>query len=421
MIGAKCSRPITPAVDRMNRSRLSFGISLLTALPMALFGADAREFFPDQPKGLGEHFTAWKATYIAEGFTNLSGGLERGAVYDGYLKLGLGVNLEKLAGWENTFFYVNVLYPHGDSLSQKYVGDLNVVSNIDTYDSVRLFKCWVQRNFADDRASLRLGIMAVDKDFFASEGAGMFLNSAFGAFPVIGQDIIAPIYPVSAPGLRVILKPTDALLFRAALFSGDVGTPTDNRHNTRLDFRGRDGIDGFIEGAWSTVVAADLRGTYKLGGFYNSKSFDDLRSGRRHAGNYGVYAIADQQLWREADSEASLKQGLNSFARVAFAPADRNFVEFDSEAGLTYTGIFPGRDNDIFGVGVIYTRVSDEALDEAGARFATHHEAVVEVSYQAPINGYLTLQPDFQFIVNPGAVHRSRDAVVAGLRLTFNF
>ena len=78
------------------------------------------------------------------------------------------------------------------------------MSNIDAYDSARLFKCWVQKNFAENRFSLRVGIMAVDKEFFASEGAGMFLNSAFGAFPVIGQDIVAPIYPVSAPGLRVI-------------------------------------------------------------------------------------------------------------------------------------------------------------------------------------------------------------------------
>jgi porin len=259
----------------------------------------------------------------------------------------------------------------------------------------------------------------VDKDFFASEGASMFLNSAFGAFPVIAQDIVAPIYPVSAPGLRIILKPTDTLLFRVAVFGGDVGTPTVNRRNTRLDFRSADGIDTFIEGAWSTMLCNNLRGTYKLGGFYNSKSFDDLRQRRAHDGNYGVYAIADQQLWREGDSEAS--QGLSSFARVAFAPADRNFVQFDSEAGVTYTGLLPHRDNDLVGLGLIYTRVSDEARDGTGARFATHHEAVVELSYLAPINDYFSVQPDFQYIINPGAVHRSRDAIVAGMRFSLNF
>lgn len=405
----------------MNRSCLRFGLSLLAALPLSLFGADARDLFPDQPRGLGEHYTAWKFSYIAEGFANLAGGRERGAVYDGYLKLGFGVNLEKLLGWENTFFYANVLYPQGESLSQKYVGDLNTVSNIDAYDSLRLFKCWVQRNFADDRASLRLGIMAVDKDFFVSDGASMFLNSVFGAFAVIAQDTVAPVYPVSAPGVRIIVKPTDALLFRAALFSGDVGTPTNNPRNLRLDFRGTDGLDGFVEGTWSRVFADGLRGTYKLGGFYNSKSVADLRGGKPHDYNYGFYAIADQQLWREDAVAASSKQGLNSFARIAFAPANRSLVAFDTDAGLDYTGLLPGRDNDILGIGFIYTRVSDDAVDETGARYPTHYEAVAEVSYQAPINDHLVLQPDFQFVVNPGAVHHSRDAVVAGLRLSFNF
>ena len=413
--------PFVPMLARVNNSRLVLTLTLVAVLRLSSFGGDSRELFADQPRGLGEHYTAWKVVYIAETFANLSGGLDRGAIYEGYLKLGLGVNLEKLLGWDNTFFYTNVLYPHGDSLSQKYVGDLNVVSNIDTYDSLRLFKCWLQRNFGDDRGSVRVGIMAVDKDFFASEGAGLFLNSAFGAFPVISQDIVAPIYPVSAPGVRLIWKPTDALLLRAAVFSGDVGSATANRNNTHLDFRGRDGIDGFVEGAWSTVLAADLHGTYKLGGFYNSKSFDDLSGDEEHAGNYGFYAIADQQLWHEGESEASLKQGLSSFARTAFAPNDRNLVTFDTEAGLTYTGLLPHRDNDILGIGVIYTRISDQARDAASQPLATHHEAVVEISYQAPFKSYFTLQPDFQYIVNPGAVTHRHDAIVAGLRFTFNY
>jgi porin len=398
--------------------RFWFALWLLTAVPVSLFGADARELFPDQPKGLGEHFTAWKLSYVGETFANLSGGYEQRAIYEGYLKLGFGVNLDKVFGWENTVFYVNVAYPHGDSLTNQYVGDLNVVSNIDTYDSVRLFKCWVQRSFADDRFSLRVGIMAVDKDFFASEGAGLFLNSGFGAFPVIGQDLTAPVYPVSAPGVRAVLKPAEGVSIRAAIFSGDVGTPTNNQHNTRFLFRG---LDAFVEVAWSTVITGVLKGTYKVGGFYNSESFADLRDRTQHGGNYGVYVIGDQQLWHERP-EASGAQGLSAFARLVRVPADRNFVQCDAEAGFTYVGLFPNRDSDIFGLGVIYTQVSGgQARDDAGAPFASHHESVVEVSYQAPINSHFTVQPDLQYVVNPGAVHQTQNALVAGLRVTLNF
>lgn len=380
----------------------------------------SREFFPDQPKGLCEHCTAWKVNYVGEVFGNLSGGQQQGAVYDGYLKIGLGINLEKI-GWKDTFFYANLLYPHGASLTQNYVGDLNTVSNIDAYDSARLFKCWVQKNFAENRFSLRVGLMAVDKEFFASEGAGLFLNSGFGAFPVIGQDLVAPIYPVSAPGVRLVWKANKALSFRAAVFSGDVGSQTTNQHNTRWNLHASNGVAAFLEAVGKVNATGDgLPGTYKLGGFYDSKSFGDLRGGAPHHGNYGVYVIADQRVWREGSGDAAA-QGLGVFARFALAPQDRSFVAFDGEGGATYTGLLPGRDSDVLGLGVLYAKVSKDALDDAGTPWPSHHETVIELSYQASINDWLTVQPDFQYIFNPGAVHGTRDAVVAGLRFSLSF
>jgi porin len=406
----------------------AFSGCVLAALSAGVFAANPRPaaapraFFTDQPKGLGENVLAWKLNYVGEVFGNLSGGVKQGTVYEGYFKLGLGVNLEKLAGWKDTVFYANILYPHGKSLTQNYVGDLNVVSNIDSYDSVRLFKCWVQKNFAENRFSLRAGIMAVDKEFFVSEDAALFINSGFGAFPVISQGIIAPVYPVSAPGIRIHWKPTEALSVLAAVFSGDVGTASLNQHNSRLDFRGSDGVSVFAEAAYKlNASGGGRRGTYKIGGFYSSKAFEDLAGSPQHDGNYGVYAIADQLIFREGGGEDGTQQGLAVFARFAVAPEDRNFVPFDTEVGATYTGLLPRRDGDLVGVGLIYSKISDQGRDEVGEPFREHHEAVLEVSYQAAVNDWLTVQPDFQYIFNPGAARHTRDAIVAGLRISLNF
>ena len=382
---------------------------------------EPRVFFPDQPKGLGEHFTAWKFNYVGEVFGNLSGGIRQGAIYEGYIKVGLALNLEKLVGWDNTVLYANLLYPHGSSLTQGFVGDLDTVSNIDTFDSLRIFKLFLQTNCFDDRLTLRLGIQAVDKDFFGSEGAGLFLNSGFGAFPVIGQDLEAPIYPVSAPGFRVTWQPTRAVLLRAAVFSGDVGTAAANPNGTQFDFSGRNGVGLFEEADWKTRLVDDLPGVYKLGGFYNSKTFDDLRHTGTHHANYGLYVIGDQQLWREGMSESAAAQGLAVFGRFAIAPPDRSLVVYDTEAGVTYTGLFPRRDSDVLGAGFIYSRISDDARTDTGAPLSSHHEAVIEVSYQASLTSFLTIQPDFQYIENPGAVRPARDAIVAGMRFGLAF
>ena len=121
----------------------------------------ARELFSDQPKGLGERMAAWKFVYTGESFADVAGGLRQGAVFDGMAKLGVGFNLEKIAGWGGASIYVNTIFPHGESLSQDHTGDLGVVSNIDTYDGVRLYKLWFQQLLDDGRWSLRIGQIAV--------------------------------------------------------------------------------------------------------------------------------------------------------------------------------------------------------------------------------------------------------------------
>ena len=140
----------------------------------------AKDLFTDQPKGLSDHIIAWKLIYYGETLGNLSGGLAQGAIYEGMAKLGVGVNLEKLAGLEEGVFYMDAIYPHGNSVTQKYIGDFNTVSNIDTTDGIRLYKLWLQKAFDDEKWSVRVGQIAADKECFVSDGASVYLNNAFG-------------------------------------------------------------------------------------------------------------------------------------------------------------------------------------------------------------------------------------------------
>ena len=44
------------------------------------------------------------------------------------------------------------------------------------------------------------------------------------------------------------------------------------------------------------------------------------------------------------------------------------------------------------------------------------YEASIELTYRIPINEWLTLQPDVQFIFNPGADPALADSLALGLR-----
>ena len=93
-----------------------------------------------------------------------------------------------------------------------------------------------------------LGQLLVDAEFFGSDYGSLFLNSAFGAIPLVSQNLNPPIFPVAAPGLRLRADPSDAFYAEVALFSGDVGAPdTINKHNTRFSFHHEDGTLIFAE------------------------------------------------------------------------------------------------------------------------------------------------------------------------------
>ena len=384
----------------------------------------AKDLFSDQPKGLSEQIAAWKFIYNGETFGNFSGGLRQGAIYEGMVKFGVGVNLDKLLGWENTAFYANAILPHGDSLTGKYSGDYNVVSNIDTYDSLRLYKLWLQKTFDDGKWSVRVGQIAADKECFVSDGASLYFNNAFGTFPVFSGNIPGPIFPLSAPGARVRWAPSDDFSIIAMMFSGDVGYANTNTHNTDWQFHGHNGTLSLVEMTYKINQEDDAKGmpaTFKLGGFYDSKSFADQFGNGSHQGDWGIYAMADTLVYREAmATKDDDPRGLSVFARTGFAPqSDRNVVTFDCETGLNYTGLLPSRSKDITGLGFAFTHLSSGySKANQGTR---QHEALIELTHLVVLGDHFSLQPDFQYIMNPGGVGGLRNAFVAGLRFTINY
>jgi len=375
-------------------------------------------------------------SYTGEIMGNLSGGYKQGAVYDGLLKAGIQVDLEKLSGWKGATFLANGLYPQGPSLTNLYVHDFNGASNIDAYDSIRLYELWFQQNFDQDHFSIRLGQLAADSEFCISNGCCLFVNSAFGVIPLLSKNMNAPIYPMTAPGIRFRFAPNDSWATQLSTFIGNVGDQaTNNRHGISF-FNNSTGalIMGETSYTWNpppkpsddkeisaknaVQTGRPLSGTYKLGGFCNTATFDQVNGNGTCSGEYAFYAIADQEIWHEPGDP---DQGLRLFGRIGAAPADRSTVSFYFDSGLNYQGLLPSRDKDICGLGLSYTKLSNDLVDSNGLPVESHHETILEMSYQAVITPWLTLQPDFQYIFNPGAVGHQQNAIVAGLRFTVNF
>ena len=125
----------------------------------------------------------------------------------------------------------------------------------------------------------------------------------------------------------------------------------------------------------------------------------------------------------EQTEEAASNQGLAWFGRIAFGPQNRNFVGFYFDTGLVYTGLIPTRDEDQVGVGFVYAQLTKGArrtLELEGSR-GVGAEMVLEFTYKAILTPWLYIQPDAQFIINPGATQDLRNAFVLGGRVSINF
>ena len=407
---------------------------------------------------LADHGVTFSMTYTGDLQANTRGGIKQGAVYDSLLQPQVDFDFQKLIGWQGLTGRISMVALSGPELSEGYVGNLMNVSSIAGRPAIKLYNAWLQQNFAGDAVSIRAGMMDADSEFFVSSTALLFINSTFGWPGLLGIDLpgSGPAYPMSAPGVRLKLQPTPQFTFMAAVFSGDpTGHDGSNSPSvlqpdgTVISFNG--GVFAIAEADLSLNQGKDAKGipvTLKMGGWYHSSThfldqqFDNQGLSlanpasdgipRAHAGNWGIYGIVDTMLYASPRGDGS---GLSAFARVASAPDEQNLVSFYADSGLAYKGLLPQRKDDTLGVAVAYARISNRArsLDLDMRQFGDllvpvrNQEIVLELSYQAQITPWLTLQPDLQGILNPGGRvanadgHVRPDALLVGLRTAVTF
>jgi porin len=150
-----------------------------------------------------------------------------------------------------------------------------------------------------------------------------------------------------------------------------------------------------------------------------------------HRGNWALYGAAEGALYRTGGS-----RGLFGFARIGGSPDDRNLISFYAEAGVAFKGLIPSRDDDTLGASVDYAQIGKNArgLDQDTRVFRGNplypvrsQEIVLELTYQMQIAPWMMLQPDMQFVFNPGGRVLNDNgsvrpnALILGLRSAITF
>ena len=371
-------------------------------------------------------------TYIAEVFGNVAGGIKRGAISDGVFNLAADVDLERVTGfWKNATFHTNFLWIYGRSLSEHYVGDFSNTSNISGFNTFRVQEMWLEQSFWNRRVTLRLGLLAADAEFFASNYSSLFINGTFGAFTLVGANLPnPPIYPMAAPAIRLFVQPVSKFYAQVGAYYGNTGAQDENTTGFNFDFNADNGALIFSEVGFLLNQSPNDRGlvgTYKIGSFvhtgqfstWNSQAEDALGTGGLNdvGANYGFYGVIDQEIYKAGGRTVGL------FVRGGFAPGNINFVNGYIDCGFNFIGFIPGRFRDVAGIAFAHSFVSKDFsdADQLQGNPASYGESVLEATYKIAVTPWWSIQPDLQWIINPSGVSGSPNALVLGLRISVAF
>jgi porin len=402
-------------------------------------------------KRLAEHGITYNLIYTNDVLSNVAGGIKRGTIDQGKLEAQITVDLEKLADWKGLTFYANGFQIHNTGrIRRDYVGGMNTIAAIEAVPTTRLSELWFEQKFWGDKATIRVGQLAADSEFFYSDASLIFLQSDWPTITAVNLPSGGPAYPLSTPGVRLKFEPNQNLAVLLAMFNGDPAGPGPGDEQLRnrygLNFRVTDPPLFIGEVQFKNNREKDAKGLatiLKLGGWVHTGTFNDQRFGAdklpladpaslgvpvKYRGNSGVYAVFDQQLYRPAGAPAD--GGISVFGIGSVSPSDRNLVDLYASGGIVFGGMVPGRPDDKFGASFIYARFSDSVrgfdMDQiAFSRLplnARDYEFNLELTYVAQIIPGWTVQPDFQYVRHPTIGSQPNpDAKVVGVRSVWKY
>lgn len=349
------------------------------------------------------------ANWVMEGFKNFRGGITTaGAEPASTLDVYLSLDTRPLFDLEGGEFYVDLEDHAGDDPSTDLVGDLQVFDKLNYSPYLQVFEIWYQQKLFGNWLRIKAGKIDANTEFSVITNGLGFINSSTQVTPTL---FVFPTTPDPMPAVNLFFTP-------GKFFYASFGAFYSNSGVRFLDFTGnpyeiqptRNGA--FLIGetglTWRHLPELEASGDMRLGFWGHTGSFRKF-DGQSQTGAEGMYAILDQTLWESATGDrARALRGFLEYGRTedGLSPIYEHFG-----GGITWTG-FPDRPRDTMGFSPQYARLSPQA------GFPNDYELALEGFYNLRVSSRLSLQPDLQYIVNPGGTYP--DALVGTIRLKVN-
>lgn len=369
----------------------------------------AGRFFGERPL-LENHGVTINSSLLYSPFTKTRGGANGDASTKGYSLFNLGVTIdtEKAKLWKGGTFFALYQRKNGYGISgpDNAMGDFMGFDGWDYRQANQISEYWYQQKLFNGKLRMKFGKQDSNTDFGYLNSGWDFMNSAFSVNPT--TPLVT--YPDSQLGFMAEINPKDWLSIRDGIYSR-YGCPF-NITEIEVKSKIKKMPGRYMLGAWEM---SDSNGTgVATGQNEDGTIYNDFNL------NFGCYVGFEQMVYKEKKDDDNDMQGLVIFGQAGMSPANKNDLSQYVGCGLHYLGPIPRRDKDIAGIAVgsgrFAPRLADISYDNGGR---VGSETVVEAFYRLQVNPWFYLQPDVQFIMNPGGMYDS--SVAVGLRSVITF
>lgn len=254
--------------------------------------------------------------------------------------------------------------------------------------------------------------MGVGDQFSTSEIFYNYVNTAINghpiSFPINDEGFFSD--PQASWAARMEIFPVNDFYIKAGVYNSNPRVGEDSAHG--VDFSFKKGVilvseAGYLRG--QQVGSSDMPGRYTFGAFYDTRKFEKLSDdSNKEKGNYGLYWIVEQMIYREQYTD---DQGLTPWISIAISPDETiNTFPFFISGGLVYKGLFPDRGSDKTAFGFAYGTLSDDLENK-------DYELMLELTHMFQTTPWLQIQPDIQWVIHPGGSGEIPNALVLGMQM----
>ena len=398
------------------------------------------------------------ASYTNNIAGNPVGGKSAGFTYTDNVSFGVQFNFEELAGWKGLTLTLSGLNRAGSSLSQDAIGNQFTVQQVYGGQTAMFYALFFEQRLLDDKISLKAGRFSTGDDFASSPIYWLYMNNGIDGNPqALPVNTQFSAYPWAVWAARLRVEPTPETHVMLGAYQVSTRVFDRDYHGMDWSIRANDGVllisqvgwtPEFFKRAVEKSAASDgksalstrarsegksfkaispetemrgLPGHYWVGVYYSPWQFAQFGTTETASHSYGFYWHADQMVWQEAPGS---DEGLTLWSAFVLSP-QQNIAKlpFQANAGIVYKGLLPGRTQDETLFGLAYGKFSRNYARtvEAAGNGYPQYEMALEWGYRINFTKFAYIQPDLQWVINPGGTGRIPNALVLGAQMSVTF